>query len=220
MKGLIYASSNIKFESKFHSEMSYNIGFRKHPIAKIERSKELMKTPGEKSQPPVLSIVGRSGVGKTTLLEKLIPELKERGYRVGTVKHHAHTGFEIDHPGKDTWRHAQAGSDHVVIAAPDRIAAIQHIDHEWSIQEIVATMKDVDIVLTEGFRRADTLKIEVLRAEISQEAICCPEELLALMADFVPVTSVPYFDINDACGLASLIEKQFLQPGEHSGLNQ
>ena len=79
---------------------------------------------------PILSIVGKSGSGKTTLLEKLIAELKRRGYRVATIKHHAHPGFEIDQPGKDTWRHAQAGSDHVVIAAPDKIASIRRLERD------------------------------------------------------------------------------------------
>lgn len=71
---------------------------------------------------PIICVVGRSKSGKTTLLEKLIPELKRRGYRVATIKHHSHPGFEIDVPGKDTWRHAQAGSDHVIISAPDKVA--------------------------------------------------------------------------------------------------
>ncbi|MCU0489929.1 MAG: molybdopterin-guanine dinucleotide biosynthesis protein B, partial [Anaerolineales bacterium] len=74
---------------------------------------------------PILSIIGKSNSGKTTLLEKLIPELRQRGYRVATIKHHAHAGFEIDQPGKDTWRHAQAGSQVVVITAPDKLALIE-----------------------------------------------------------------------------------------------
>ena len=82
---------------------------------------------GQAAAIPVVCLVGRSGVGKTTLLEKLIPELKRRGYRVATVKHHSRPGFEIDRPGKDTWRHAQAGSDHVIIAAPDRVASIRRL---------------------------------------------------------------------------------------------
>ena len=68
----------------------------------------------------ILSIVGKSKSGKTTLVEKIIAELKRRNYRVATIKHHSHPGFEIDHPGKDSWRHAQAGSDHAVVAAPDK----------------------------------------------------------------------------------------------------
>jgi molybdopterin-guanine dinucleotide biosynthesis protein MobB len=110
--------------------------------------------------PPVVSIVGRSKSGKTTLIEKLIPLLKARGYRVGTVKHHAHPGFDIDIPGKDTWRHAQAGSDHVVIAAPDKIASIVMLQAPLDLPQILAGMQDVDIVLTDGYRRANNPKLK------------------------------------------------------------
>ena len=120
---------------------------------------------------PVISVVGRSKVGKTTLLEKLIPELKRRGYRVATVKHHAHPGFEIDRPGKDTWRHAQAGSDHVVIAAPDKVAAVRRVTREPTLDEIVTTIDDVDIILTEGYKRAGKPKIEIVRAARHTEPI-------------------------------------------------
>ncbi len=82
-------------------------------------------------------------------MEKLIAELKRRGYRVATIKHDVH-GFEIDQPGKDTWRHAQAGSDHVVIASPTRIAHIRRLNRELTLPEIIATIQDVDIILTEG----------------------------------------------------------------------
>jgi len=103
---------------------------------------------------PIITIIGKSGSGKTTLLEKLIPELKSRGFRVGTIKHHSHAGFDIDKPGKDSWRHAQAGSHHVVIAAPDKIASYRLLDRELTLDETAAPMDDVDIILTEGYRQA------------------------------------------------------------------
>jgi molybdopterin-guanine dinucleotide biosynthesis protein B len=155
--------------------------------------------------------VGRSDVGKTTLLEKLIPELKRRGYRVATVKHHAHPGFEIDQPGKDTWRHARAGSDHVVIAAPDKVAAIRRVDREPTLDEIVAAINDVDIILTEGYKRADKPKIEVVRAARSREPICAPDELLAIVSDVTVPFDVPRFELDDVKGLADLIEARFLR---------
>lgn len=160
--------------------------------------------------PPVISIVGKSGVGKTTLLEKLIPELKRRGYRVATVKHDVH-GFEIDQPGKDTWRHARAGSDHVVIASPNRIAHIQKLDRELTLPEIVATIHDADIVLTEGYKRGPAPKIEVSRAERSRELICAPEELVAIATDQPYDLDVPQFGLDDVVGLADLIEERFLR---------
>ena len=160
---------------------------------------------------PIVSIVGRSGAGRTTLLEKLIPELRRRGYRVATVKHHAHPGFEVDQPGKDTWRHAQAGSEQVVIAAPDRVAAIRYVDHALTLDEITATIiRDVDIILTEGYRGANKPKIEVVRAARGREPLCSPEELLAIASDVELALGVPRFDLDDAAGLVDLIETCFL----------
>jgi len=103
---------------------------------------------------PIVAIVGKSGSGKTTLLEGLIRELKQRGYRVGTIKHDAHA-FEIDRPGTDTWRHAQAGSEHVVISLAQRVASIRRVEREQRLDELAAGMADVDIVLTEGYRRGN-----------------------------------------------------------------
>lgn len=162
---------------------------------------------------PIVSIVGRSGAGRTTLLEKLIPELKRRGYRVATVKHHAHRDFEVDQPGKDTWRHAQAGSEQVIIAAPDRVAAICYVDHGLTLDEVASTLvRDVDIILTEGYRRAEKPKIEVVRAARCPEPVCEPQELLAVVSDVSLPFGVPRFGLDDAVGLADLIEARFLAP--------
>ena len=162
---------------------------------------------------PVLSIVGKSDMGKTTLLEKLIRELKARGYRVATVKHDAHS-FDLDHPGKDTWRHAQAGSDHVVIASPNRIAHIQRLAHELTLPEIVATITDADIVLTEGYKRGPAPKIEISRAAKSHELLCTHDELVAIATDQHFDLDVPQFGLDDAAGLVDLIERQFLTHDE------
>jgi molybdopterin-guanine dinucleotide biosynthesis protein B len=159
---------------------------------------------------PIVSVVGKSGSGKTTLLEGLIRELKRRGYRVGTIKHDAHS-FEIDRPGTDTWRHAQAGSDHVVISSPQRVASIRRVEREQRLDELAAGMADVDIVLTEGYRRGSAPKIEVSRRERSGTLLCQPDELIALASDQPFDLSVPQYDLSDFQGLADLIEARFLK---------
>ncbi len=161
------------------------------------------------ASPPIVCIVGRSKSGRTTLLEKLIREFKQRGHRVATIKHHAHPGFEIDRPGKDTWRHAQAGSDHVVIAAPDKVASIRRVEREPVLEEIAAAINavdSVDVILAEGYRQSGKLKVEIVRAARSTEPICTPDELLALVTDVPKLGGVPTFDLEDVVGLADLIE--------------
>ncbi len=159
---------------------------------------------------PVVSVVGKSDMGKTTLLEKLIPELKSRGYRVATIKHDAHS-FDIDHPGKDTWRHGQAGSDVVVISSPAKVAMISKVDREKSLDEVIAMLPPVDIILTEGFKRANKPKIEVYRSGTGQEGLLCgAEELIAIASDQVFDLGVPCFGLDDAIGLVNLLEEKYL----------
>jgi molybdopterin-guanine dinucleotide biosynthesis protein MobB len=161
--------------------------------------------------PPILSIIGKSKSGKTTLIEKIIQELKRRGYRVGTIKHHSHPGFEIDQPGKDTWRHAQAGSNHVVISAPDKIASIRTLEHELSLDEIAAGMQDVDIILTEGFKRAGMPAIEVVRSPRSQDLMGGLPHLIAVATNIHVQTDLPQFELDDAAGITDFIAGRFLQ---------
>jgi molybdopterin-guanine dinucleotide biosynthesis adapter protein len=167
----------------------------------------------EMGRTPIVCVVGRGKVGKTTLLEKLIPELKSRGYKVATIKRHAHPGIEIDVPGKDSWRHAQAGSDFAIIAAPDKLASVRRLDRELTLDEVAATVTGVDIIITEGYKRADKPKIEVVRAEKSSEPLCAAEELLAVVTDVALDLPVPRFGLDDAPALADLIEARFLGGG-------
>jgi molybdopterin-guanine dinucleotide biosynthesis protein B len=159
---------------------------------------------------PVISVVGKSGVGKTTALEQVIRELKERGYKVGTIKHDTH-GFEIDRPGKDSWRHAQAGSDAVAIAGPTKMALIRRLDQEMSLDEVVELMGDVDLVITEGYKRGNKLKIEITRWECGTELLCEPEELIGIMTDYPVDMQVPQFALHDAAGVVDLLEDLFLR---------
>jgi molybdopterin-guanine dinucleotide biosynthesis protein B len=161
---------------------------------------------------PVICIVGRSDVGKTTFIERLLPELKARGYRVATVKHDVH-GFDLDRPGKDSWRHAQAGSDAVIISSPDRVAMIKRVEVEWPLEQIAHYLApDVDLLVTEGYKRERFPKIEVHRRELGEELLCSPEELLALVTDEELPLPVPQFGWEEAAAVASLIEERFLRP--------
>jgi molybdopterin-guanine dinucleotide biosynthesis protein B len=160
---------------------------------------------------PIVCVIGRSKSGKTTLLEKLIPEFKRRGYRIATIKHHVHPGIQLDSPGKDTWRHAQAGSDHVIIAAPDKIASIQRVERELTLDELAARIRNVDLILTEGYQRSDRPKIEVVRADRSSQPLANPAELVAVVTDLPQLFDCPQFDLDDVAGLADLIEHRFLQ---------
>jgi molybdopterin-guanine dinucleotide biosynthesis protein B len=132
---------------------------------------------------PMIIFVGRSGAGKTTLLVKLIAELRRRGYHLATVKHHSHGGLEIDRPGKDSWRHARAGSEQVIVAAPDKVASYRRQDRELALGEIVAGVSGVDIILIEGYKQERLPTFEVVRAANSLELVGCPEFRFAVAAD-------------------------------------
>lgn len=169
---------------------------------------------GTSMPPPIISIIGKSKSGKTTLIEKIIRALKDRGYKVGTIKHHSHPGFEIDQPGKDTWRHAQAGSDHVVISAPDKIASIRTLEEELSLDEIASRMLDVDIIITEGFKQAGKPAIEVVRSPRSYEIIGSPAQLIAVATNIPLSIDVPQFDLDEATSIVDFLEQRFLQQPE------
>lgn len=159
---------------------------------------------------PVISLVGRSNCGKTTYLEKLIAELKKRGYRVGTIKHDVH-GFEMDRPGKDTWRHSQAGADVVCISSPAKMAMIKKVDQELLLDEVVAFVKDVDIIFTEGYKRESKKKIEVFRQAVCDSPLCSKDELLAVAADAVLYDDIPHFSLDDAKDMADFLEQTVLK---------
>lgn len=161
---------------------------------------------------PIVCIVGRSGSGKTTLIEKLIPELKRSGYQVATIKHDTH-GFEVDKEGKDSWRHKQAGAKLVIISSSKKIALIEDVERDSKLEELRQWfIKDADIILTEGYKRSPHPKIEVSRSELHPELLCTREDnLIAIASDQKFDLGVPFFDLNDAKGLARLIEEKFLK---------
>jgi len=163
----------------------------------------------------VVSFVAKSGTGKTTLLEKVIVHLKERGYRLGVVKHDAHR-FDIDHPGKDSYRLTAAGADTMLISSPEKLAMVKKHAESPPIEELLATyFNDVDIVLTEGFKKSSMPKIEINRQERSATLLCRGEEhdptLVAVASDAKLELDVPVLDLNDAKGVADFIEERFLK---------
>lgn len=161
---------------------------------------------------PVISIVGKSNVGKTTLIEKLLKELKTRGYKVATVKHDVH-GFAIDIPGKDTWRHSEAGADVVVISSPQKVAMITKVEQELTLDQVIERISGVDLIITEGYKRSDKPKIEVFRRGIYDELLCSPEELIAIATDQTFNLGVPCYGLDDAAGLINRVEEVLLRPG-------
>ncbi len=169
---------------------------------------------------PIISIVGKSDSGKTTLIEKIVPELIRRGYRIITVKHDRH-GFEIDREGKDSWRHKQAGAQGVIISSPRKVALIRDVDRDMSLEELRdAFGGDVDLILSEGFKKDIQPKIEVFRKEEHAELLCTPEDNLIGIASNRPFDiGVPCLDIDDAKGIVDLIESTFLKGGRREGVS-
>ena len=155
----------------------------------------------------VAGFAGFSGCGKTTLIEQLIPLLRQQGQRVSVVKH-AHHRFNIDHPGKDSYRHREAGAFEVVIASDRRLALVREFEQpaQLSVHHLLAELYEgVDWVLVEGFKESDILKLEVWRAPTAdQEArpVRYPEDdfVVAIATDTpeqLPTpTQLPVLDLN------------------------
>ncbi len=160
---------------------------------------------------PIVSIVGKSKSGKTTLLEKLIVELKSRNYRVATVKH-TPNGMTFDEPGKDSWRHIQAGSEATVISSPDRVVMVKPVAQTLTLDEIARLFgDDYDIVLAEGFKQDDAPKIEVHRREVGP-LLNNVTKLFAIVTDEPLETKTRQFSLEDIEGLADLLEGGFIKP--------
>lgn len=152
---------------------------------------------------PIISFVGYSDSGKTTFLVKVITELKKRGYRVGIIKHDGHD-FEIDHVGTDTWRHSEAGADVVCIASRQKIAVVERLVKPLTFDEITPLINNVDLILTEGFKGEQKPQIEVNRP--SAEPLGKKKNTIALVADHLTYDGIPHFGLEDAKGVADLLE--------------
>ena len=162
-----------------------------------------------KHRVPILSVVGFSNSGKSTLLVKLVAALKERGYRVAVIKHSC--GFEVDQPGKDSWGYREVGAGPVVLAGPKQMVLFKSWEEELEPEDIARRLHDVDMVITEGYKWGRHPKIEVFREQISSELICKPEDLLAVVSDTRRDWGVPVFNLEDIARLADFVETKFLK---------
>ena len=159
--------------------------------------------------PLVISFVGRSNSGKTTLLENVIKELKNRGHRLATIKHTGHA-FDIDQAGKDSWRFAKAGSDAIILSSPHKLAFIKNLTHETDLEDLLHLFGDeTDLVLLEGYKKGRFPKIEVHHRE-SGSLACSPEELIAVVTDEPLNINIPEFAFDQTAALADFVEEKAL----------
>jgi len=158
----------------------------------------------------IIGLAGWSGSGKTTLITKLIPSLLTRGLRVSTLKH-AHHGFDLDKPGKDSFVHRTAGATEVIISSAKRWAILHELreEPEWNMADLVAKMSPVDLVLVEGFKRDAFPKLEIHRAE-NGKPLLYPDDphIVAVACDgLLPDAKIRVVDLNDIEAIADLLLK-------------
>jgi molybdopterin-guanine dinucleotide biosynthesis protein B len=155
----------------------------------------------------VIGFAGWSGAGKTTLIVRLIPELNRRGFSVSTVKH-AHHNFDLDQPGKDSYEHRAAGAEDVLVASANRVALMRELRGapEPSLAELLRLLKNVDLVLVEGFKRDPLPKIEVFRGA-NGKPLLYPEDanIVAVISDAVPSGGLPHASIDDIAAAVDLV---------------
>lgn len=177
---------------------------------------------------PAVAFVGRHNSGKTTLIEKVIAYLAAQGLDVGSVKHHGHRGFDIDYPGKDSYRHRAAGSRDVVIVAPDLMARVTELDTEPECDQVVADMPGHDIVIVEGYRQSGLDTIEVMRSANERDAAAMEEFIecgtvrggapVAVAtddertADAAFARGIAAFGLEDVEGIASFLQQRYVRP--------
>ena len=156
--------------------------------------------------PPVLVLIGKPNCGKTTLIEKLIPALVDKGLRVGTIKHH-HGDIQMDTPGKDTWRHKQAGAQVVLLSSPVGIGLIEDTGADTPVEDLVSHYcQNVDLVIAEGYKWSTLPKIEVFRSTVYDEPMQEPgETLIAMVSDVEVRQGLPWFKNDDIDSLVEFI---------------
>lgn len=159
----------------------------------------------------IISIVGKSNSGKTTVIEKLLSISKKKNYHIATIKHDVH-GFEMDKEGKDTFKHKKAGAVGTLILSENKLGLVKDLKFPLSLDEVITNFyADADLVITEGFKKQDKPKIEVIRKEISTKLLCKERELIAVVSDFKLNLKVPVFNFSEINKLFSLIETRYLK---------
>ncbi len=158
---------------------------------------------------PILCFVGRSNSGKTTLIERVIPELVRAGYKVATVKHAGH-GFDLDTEGKDSWRHKRAGASSVMVLSKGSMAMFADVPDQMKVEEVRDRFLDhtYDLIIAEGWKNEGYPKIVIVRDQIGEIPVSS-EGLLAVVSDKSVDLDIPLFGMDDVVGVAALIMKQF-----------
>ncbi len=151
---------------------------------------------------PVIAFAAYSGTGKTTLIEKIVTELKIRGLRLAVIKHDGHR-FEIDHEGKDSWRFAKAGADITMISSAEKTAYIEQ--GELSLEHLIGMVHDVDLILVEGYKNNGLPQIGIARNATGKGFTADPEQFVALVTDIDIQTDTPCFALNDIKGITDFI---------------
>jgi molybdopterin-guanine dinucleotide biosynthesis adapter protein len=155
----------------------------------------------------LFGLAGYSGSGKTTLIEQLMPRLIARGLRVSLIKH-AHHAFDIDQPGKDSYRHRQAGASEVMIASDQRWVLMHELrnERELSLSELVSRFSACDLVLVEGYKREPIAKLEVHR-RANGKPLLYPDDpnILAIASDEPLDTALPWYDLNQIAPIADFV---------------
>jgi molybdopterin-guanine dinucleotide biosynthesis protein B len=160
----------------------------------------------------ILLVVGKKKAGKTTLIERLIARLKNKGYKIGSIKYTTQD-HEFDTPGKDSFRHAQAGAESTLILSPTKIALFSRTLRRKSIDELLDfAFADYDLVIGEGFKNSSFPKLEVFDSKKHSGMLCSPEDnLIAVVGDTYPSLKVPYFSPIQIDSLIEFIEDHFLK---------
>lgn len=164
---------------------------------------------------PILCFVGRSNSGKTTLIERLIPELVKAGYKVATVKHAGH-GFDLDTEGKDSWRHKRAGASTVMVLSKGSLAMFADVNDDIKVSELRDRFLDqsLDLIIAEGWKSEGFPKIVVVRDQLGEVAVS-HDGLLAVLSNKQFDVKVPLIDPDDIPALAALIIRQFPKRSSH-----